>query len=136
MSHVGCRLGSNPVLLWLWCRLAAAAPIRPLARELPCVAGVALKRQKKSANPWISTVSRCDDPVVWMRKLRQRRVDLLARGDTDRMLKSWDSKPGILTPEPEHFMAPSFCIPSVSAPFKCEAQASSGGKRRRLHTWL
>ena len=29
-------------LQWLWCRLAAAAPIRPLAQELP----YALKRQK------------------------------------------------------------------------------------------
>ena len=29
--------------LWLWCRLAAAAPIRPLTWELPYGAGVALK---------------------------------------------------------------------------------------------
>ena len=28
VSH---RCGSNLVLLWLWCRLAAIAPIRPLA---------------------------------------------------------------------------------------------------------
>ena len=28
---VGHRLGSDPALLWLWHRLAAAAPIRPLA---------------------------------------------------------------------------------------------------------
>ena len=33
-------------LLWLWCTLAATAPIRPLAWEPPCAAGVALKRQK------------------------------------------------------------------------------------------
>ena len=31
----------------LWCRLAAAAPIQPLACELPHAAGAALKRQKK-----------------------------------------------------------------------------------------
>ena len=30
-------------LLWLWCRPAAAALIRPLAWELPYAAGVALK---------------------------------------------------------------------------------------------
>ena len=41
---VGCRLGSDPALLWLWCRLAAVAPIRPLAWELPCTAGAALKK--------------------------------------------------------------------------------------------
>ena len=37
----------DPVLLWLWCRPAAAAPIGPLAWELPCALGAALKRQKK-----------------------------------------------------------------------------------------
>ena len=34
-------------LLWLWCRLAAAAPIRPLTWELPYASGVVLKRKKK-----------------------------------------------------------------------------------------
>ena len=34
-------------LLWLWCRLAATAPIRPLAWEPPYATGTALKRQKK-----------------------------------------------------------------------------------------
>ena len=38
------RLGS--VLLWLWCRPAVAAPIRPLAWEPPCATGAALKGQK------------------------------------------------------------------------------------------
>ena len=37
----------DPVLLWLWCRLAAVAPIRPLAWELPHVMGAALKKLKK-----------------------------------------------------------------------------------------
>ena len=32
--------------VWLWCRLAAAALIRPLAWELPQTAGAALKRKK------------------------------------------------------------------------------------------
>ena len=31
------------VLLWLWCRLATVAPIRPLAWELQYASGVALK---------------------------------------------------------------------------------------------
>ena len=34
------------VLLWLWCRLAAVAPIRPLAWELPHAAGEALEKNK------------------------------------------------------------------------------------------
>ena len=37
----------NPALLWLWCRLAAVAPIQPLAWELPCAMGAALKKKKK-----------------------------------------------------------------------------------------
>ena len=37
----------DPVLLWLWCRPASAALIRPLVRELPCAAGASLKSKKK-----------------------------------------------------------------------------------------
>ena len=37
------------VLLWLWCRPAATALIRPLAWEPPCAMSVALKRQEKLA---------------------------------------------------------------------------------------
>ena len=44
---VGCRRGSNPALLWLWCRLAASAPIRPLAWEPPYAVGVAQEMAKK-----------------------------------------------------------------------------------------
>ena len=33
------------VLLWLWCRPAAAALIPPLAQELPYAAGVTLKKK-------------------------------------------------------------------------------------------
>ena len=43
---VGRRLSSDLVLLWLWRRLAAIAPIRPLAWGPPYATGVALKRQK------------------------------------------------------------------------------------------
>ena len=32
-----------PVLLWLWCRPAATAPMRPLAWKLPYALGAALK---------------------------------------------------------------------------------------------
>ena len=34
-------------MLWLWCRLAPAALIGPLARELPYAASAAVKRKKK-----------------------------------------------------------------------------------------
>ena len=45
---VGCRWGSNPTLLWLWCRPVAMALIRPLAWESPYAAGAALEKAKKT----------------------------------------------------------------------------------------
>ena len=39
--------GLNLVLLELWCRQAAAAPIQPLAWELPYATGAAIKKIKK-----------------------------------------------------------------------------------------
>ena len=48
MSYgAGCRCDSDPVLLWLWHRLVATAPISPLAWELPYAMGIALKRQQQ-----------------------------------------------------------------------------------------
>jgi len=44
---VGCRCGSDPALLWLWCTAAATALIRPLAWEPPYAVGVALEKTKK-----------------------------------------------------------------------------------------
>ena len=44
---VGCRLGSDPALLWLWHRPVATAPIRPLAWEPPYATGVAQRNSKK-----------------------------------------------------------------------------------------
>jgi len=42
--------GLDPVLLWLWCRLTAVAPIQSLAWEPPCAAmGAARKRKKKNS---------------------------------------------------------------------------------------
>ena len=47
---IGHRRGLDLMFLWLWCRLAAAALVQPLAQELLYVAGAALKRQKKKKN--------------------------------------------------------------------------------------
>ena len=41
---VGHRCGLDLVLLCLWCKLAAAAPIAPLAWEPPYAVGTAFKR--------------------------------------------------------------------------------------------
>ena len=52
---VGRRRGSDPVLLWLWRRPAAVAPIRPLAWEPSYAMGAVLKnktkKQKKQTKP-------------------------------------------------------------------------------------
>ena len=48
ISGVGGRYGSDPVLPWLWCRLAAAALVQPLAWECPYAVGVALQRKNKN----------------------------------------------------------------------------------------
>ena len=47
---VGHRLDSDPLLLWLWCKSAAAAPIGPLAWEPPYAVGVALEKAKRQKN--------------------------------------------------------------------------------------
>ena len=46
---IGCRRSSDPTLLWLWlwCGLAAAAPIQPLAWEPLYATGAALTKDKK-----------------------------------------------------------------------------------------
>ena len=49
ICSVGRRHGSDLVLLWLWCRPAATAPIRPLAwRQSPYASGVALEKGQKT----------------------------------------------------------------------------------------
>ena len=44
---VGRKLSSDPELLWLWCRLAAGAPIRTLAGKFPNAMRVALKSKRE-----------------------------------------------------------------------------------------
>ena len=47
---VDCRRGLDPALLWLWRRLAATAPIRPLAWEPPYATGAAQEKSKRQKN--------------------------------------------------------------------------------------
>ena len=49
----GRRHRLDPMLLWLWHRPAAVAPIRPLAWELPYATGETLKKQKKKKKKYI-----------------------------------------------------------------------------------
>ena len=55
---VGCRHGSDPALLWLWCRPVATALIQPLAWEPPYAVGAAqdmAKRQKQKQKATTTT---------------------------------------------------------------------------------
>ena len=45
--HIGLRLSLDPMLLWLWCRPAAATPIQPLAWTLPYAMGIIILKSKK-----------------------------------------------------------------------------------------
>ena len=58
----GCRCVLDPVLVWLWNRLAAVVPIQPLAWELPYAMCVALKKKKKNQHTglvWASNPIGC-----------------------------------------------------------------------------
>ena len=81
--HIARRCGLDLVFLWLWCRLAAAAPIQPLAWELPYAEGVALKRKKKAG----------------CKHLPYSRILLLARSLENRVPTSLFYTGGIKNPE-------------------------------------
>ena len=75
---IGRSCCSDPVslLLWLGHRPAAAAPIWPLAWELPCATGVAVKRKKKKKIKVQSGIDRWNSFLVlqkWQRKKKRRR---------------------------------------------------------------
>ena len=57
---VGRRGSLDLVLLWLWYRPAAVAPIRPLVWEPPFAAGAALKQKekKKKKKKWVKELNR------------------------------------------------------------------------------
>ena len=61
---VGCRRGSDPVLLWLWCRPAAVALIEPLAWEPPYAdeEGATERKKKTSGNSLVAQWT--EDPVL------------------------------------------------------------------------
>ena len=70
---VGRRRGLDLVLLWLWRRLAATAPIGPLAWEPPYAAGaaqeMAKKKEKRIQLQWLGSLQSAGlipGPVQWV----------------------------------------------------------------------
>ena len=84
---VVCRCNSDLALLWLGCRLAATAPIGPLAWKPPYAVGVALKRQKKKRKEKRYTDYTCSAGHQGKVNVIPR-ISLPAPGDTT----SWGSK--------------------------------------------
>ena len=61
---VGHRRGSDLALLWLWCRLAAAALIQSLAWELPCAV---LKRKVRGATSLVLLIRNTACHGYWLK---------------------------------------------------------------------
>ena len=71
--RVGRRCGSDLGLLWLWSRPAAAAPVGPLAWELPYAAGATIK-EKKKVTPDFTTKT---VPAIKFGRKRRQSTDIL-----------------------------------------------------------
>ena len=68
---VGPIPGSDPVLLWLWRRLAAIAPNGSLAWEPPYAVDTALKRQKKKKKK----KKKEEDDFLYKKIMRRKKKD-------------------------------------------------------------
>ena len=71
-AGVGRRRSSDPMLLWLWCRPAAVASIRPLAWETPYAAGAALKSKKGKKK---KQERKREIPSLWEKVLANDAID-------------------------------------------------------------
>ena len=73
VSCCGHRCGSDPEVLWLWCRLVAVAPIQALAWEPTHAAGMALKskkakQQQQKRNSFLASCQRKLDFTIGRRE--------------------------------------------------------------------
>ena len=66
ICSIGGRCGPDPVLLWLWCRLAPVALVQPLPRELPYAIGMAIKR-KENKTKQIFSPQNCNHQIPSLR---------------------------------------------------------------------
>ena len=84
---VGGRRGLDPALLWLWCRAAATAPIRPLAWEPPYAAGAAQKRGGPRQTTCLSFGERGESDVLSLSRRAEGRL-----GDKTPVLKDANNR--------------------------------------------
>ena len=71
------RLGLDLALLWLWCKLAAVAPIQPLSLETSIAMGAALKSLKKKKKRGNSAIwDHMDEPEeIMLSEISQSRKE-------------------------------------------------------------
>ena len=76
---VSCRYSLDPLLLWLWCRPAATAPIWPLTWELPFAAcgPKKQKEKKKIRTTWIRIKSQPHSSLIQPHGSRRSSSSLL-----------------------------------------------------------
>ena len=99
-TTIGRRRGSALTLLWLWCRLAAVALIRPLAWEPPYALGAVLKKKKKKKSGLCKegpgaglSIGGCSDPCPQLPQLLPVKAQgrgVMREGTVKQ--NSWDSK--------------------------------------------
>ena len=77
---------NDPALLWLWCRLVATTPMRPLAWELPHAAGVTLKKKGKKKKKKKEQMTRLMQQQHWWLGWEPREDDRPGRGPQDAAL--------------------------------------------------
>ena len=76
MSYgVGRRCSSDLVLLWLWCRLEAAAPIQLLAWQLPYAMDADLKNKRRNET-WVLLLPFILEPLLKPSRILQVRSSL------------------------------------------------------------
>ena len=75
---IGRRCGSDPAFLWLWRKPEAAAPIGPLAWELPYATGVALKKQKRKRKRLVFRVKK-EVVFFWDMEIHSAHHEVIAR---------------------------------------------------------
>ena len=108
---VGCRHGLDSMLLWLWCRPAAVAPIQPLTWEPPYATSAALKSKKKKKRERFKKQRSGAQPGL--------RAQHVKRTGTSpplfKLLVAAEGQQGLWVPRPwVHSLSPFPLVPAVS----------------------
>ena len=115
---VGHRRGSDLALLWLWCRLAVTAPIRPLAWILHMPQGQPKKTKKTTeVCPGFDYKNYTRNPINWFKDCRLKPTQPRSRVNklwpTNKILPGRFSANKVLL-EPRHAHSFTHCLRLLS----------------------